>query len=83
MFDHIINVIDSDDSGKTYLVMCAYIEIYNEEVRDLLGDNPHERLDLKEDPNKVNIKYLTKFSSYHICFIKDVIYTTFCFNKFK
>lgn len=50
VFDHIINIIDSDDSGKTYLVMCAYIEIYNEEVRDLLGDNPQERLDLKEDP---------------------------------
>lgn len=29
---------------------CSYIEIYNEEIRDLVSKNPKERLDLKEDP---------------------------------
>ena len=37
-FDHIISVISTADSAnKKYLVRCAYIEIYNEEVHDLLG----------------------------------------------
>lgn len=36
-FDHIVNVIDNDESGKTYLVRVSYIEIYMEEIRDLLA----------------------------------------------
>lgn len=53
-FEHIFNIINSDETSKTFLVMCAYMEIYNEEVRDLLSVNHHDKLDLKEDPNKVN-----------------------------
>ena len=33
-------------------VRCSYLEIYNEEIRDLLGDDPKARCELKEDPNK-------------------------------
>ena len=29
-----------------------YLEIYNEEIRDLLGDDPKARCELKEDPSK-------------------------------
>lgn len=46
-----------------FLVRCSYLEIYNEEIHDLLVDNgrgPQAKLDLKEDPNKgVFIKDLT------------------------
>jgi hypothetical protein len=35
-FNHIVNIIDSTQNNK-YLVRCSYIEIYNEEVHDLLG----------------------------------------------
>lgn len=39
---------------------CAYVEIYNEEIRDLLGDDPNKKLDLKENPQKgVFVKDLT------------------------
>lgn len=38
-FDHIINVIDSDKTDKTFLVMVSYIEIYMEEIRDLLSED--------------------------------------------
>ena len=31
---------------------CSYLEIYNEEIRDLLGDDPKARCELKEDPTK-------------------------------
>jgi kinesin family protein 3/17 len=35
-FDHIINLINAT-SEKKFLVRCSYIEIYNEEIHDLLG----------------------------------------------
>jgi len=36
------------------------VEIYNEEIRDLLAKNPTNRLELKEDPDKgVYVKDLT------------------------
>lgn len=46
-FDHIFNKI-ATDTTSTYLVRASYLEIYNEEVRDLLGEDPHAKLDLKE-----------------------------------
>jgi kinesin family protein 3/17 len=46
-FEHIFNAIEQDQSRK-FLVTAAFIELYNEEVRDLLGDNPKQNLDLKE-----------------------------------
>lgn len=52
-FEHIFGCIDDDgNKDKKYLVRCSYIEIYNEEIRDLLGLNVEQKLDLKEDPNK-------------------------------
>jgi len=48
-------------SGCEFLVRCSYLEIYNEEVRDLLASNPDKKLELKEDPNKgVFVKDLTE-----------------------
>lgn len=35
-----------------YLLRCSYIEIYNEEIHDLLGKDVKHKLDLKEEPNK-------------------------------
>jgi hypothetical protein len=43
-----------------YLVHASYLEIYNEEIRDLLGKDIKRKLDLKEPvmsylPNLTNI----------------------------
>ena len=35
-FNHVVNIIESTNDRK-FLVRCSYIEIYNEEVHDLLG----------------------------------------------
>ena len=50
-----------------FLVRCSYLEIYQEEVRDLLNENAGtrgnipEKLDLKEDPERgVYVKNLTQ-----------------------
>lgn len=43
--------MDVADNSK-YLVFASYLEIYNEEVRDLLGKDVKAKLDLKEHPDK-------------------------------
>ena len=49
-FDHIFETIQSE--GVKYLVHASYLEIYNEDIRDLLGKDVKHRLDLKEHPEK-------------------------------
>ena len=37
-FDQIINIINNNsDTNKKFLLRCSYIEIYNEEIHDLLS----------------------------------------------
>jgi hypothetical protein len=41
--------------------MCSYVELYNEEIRDLLHSNDKAKLDLRESPEKgIFIKDLKK-----------------------
>lgn len=35
-----------------FLIHASYLEIYNEEIRDLLGKDSKAKLDLKEHPEK-------------------------------
>lgn len=50
-FDHIFETI-SVTEGTRFLVHASYLEIYNEDVRDLLGKDVKQKLDLKEHPEK-------------------------------
>lgn len=45
-FEHIFSSIGAS-AGKQYLVRASYLEIYNEEIRDLLSKSPKDKLDLK------------------------------------
>jgi len=37
-FDHIFGYFDdSNNNNKKFLIRCSYLEIYNEQIRDLLG----------------------------------------------
>ncbi|GAB5353188.1 hypothetical protein AAMO2058_000016200 [Amorphochlora amoebiformis] len=52
-FDQIFETIDgNEDKSKKYLVRGAFIEIYNEEVRDLLAKDYKTPLQVKEHPEK-------------------------------
>jgi kinesin family protein 3/17 len=50
-FDHIFDHIAVSE-GTKYIVRSSYLEIYNEEVRDLLGKDVKKKLELKEHPEK-------------------------------
>ena len=65
IFDHIA-VASSQAEKKEFLCRCSYLEIYNEEIRDLLADRKlkpgeePERLELHENPEQgVYVKDLT------------------------
>ena len=67
-FDQIYGFINEKSDGIKFLVRCSYLEIYNEEIHDLLVDPSQnkgpgavqKKLDLKEDPDKgVFVKDLT------------------------
>ena len=60
-FAQVFSLISSSHQpGRQCLVRASYIEIYNEEVRDLTADNPKQRCEVKEDKDKgVYIKGLS------------------------
>ena len=47
-FRHIFDSINGLGKDKEYLVRASFLEIYNEDVRDLLSKNPSNKLELKE-----------------------------------
>jgi kinesin family protein 3/17 len=56
-FQHIFGCIDDGEEGKRFLVRCSYLEIYQEEVYDLLLDHKRsnqapQKLEIKENPDK-------------------------------
>lgn len=50
-FDHIFSFI-SRSNDQQYLVRAQYLEIYQEDIRDLLSKDQNQRLELKESPDK-------------------------------
>ncbi|KAJ0003052.1 hypothetical protein NQD34_008201 [Periophthalmus magnuspinnatus] len=50
-FAHIFGHIAKAEGDTRFLVRVSYLEIYNEEVRDLLGKDQTERLEVKERPD--------------------------------
>ncbi|RWS29990.1 osmotic avoidance abnormal protein 3-like protein [Leptotrombidium deliense] len=46
-FEHIFEAISTTEFTK-FLVHASYLEIYNEEIRDLLGQDTRKKLELKE-----------------------------------
>ena len=50
-FAHIFGHIAKSGDDKNFLVRVSYLEIYNEEVQDLLGKDQQARLEVKERPD--------------------------------
>ena len=72
-FEHIFTHIDRTENEK-YLVRVSYLEIYQEEIRDLLSKDHKSRLELREKPDtgvyvKVDGEREKERESYHHFFI--------------
>ncbi|KAI4877677.1 hypothetical protein NFI96_021216, partial [Prochilodus magdalenae] len=50
-FEHIFETIQCSEDTK-FLVRASYLEIYKEEIRDLLGKDSKQKLELKEHPEQ-------------------------------
>ncbi|XP_012514712.1 PREDICTED: kinesin-like protein KIF17 isoform X2 [Propithecus coquereli] len=50
-FEHVFESVQCAENTK-FLVRASYLEIYNEDVRDLLGADTKHKLELKEHPEK-------------------------------
>lgn len=74
-FDHIFTHISRSQSDKQYLVRASYLEIYLEEVRDLLDPNhANTRLELRESPDTgVYVRDLTSCVCKSIKEIEEVM----------
>lgn len=59
-FESIFKQIECDAS-KEYLVRASYLEIYNEEIKDLLFKNGQKKLELKDKDTGVYVKDLSTF----------------------
>eukprot|EP00803_Ostreobium_quekettii_P010001 evm.model.scf_2563.2 EVM.evm.TU.scf_2563.2 scf_2563:10409-13107(-) len=60
-FRHIFDSIDVSEN-RQYLVRSSFLEIYNEEIRDLLSKNPKNKLQLKESKDRgVYVKGISSF----------------------
>uniref|UniRef100_H2T4J9 Kinesin-like protein n=1 Tax=Takifugu rubripes TaxID=31033 RepID=H2T4J9_TAKRU len=65
-FAHIFGHIAKAEGDKRFLVTVSYLEIYNEEVRNLLGKDQNQRLEVKERPDVgVYIKDLPGYVVYN------------------
>jgi len=73
-FEHIFSHI-SRSKEQQYLVRASYLEIYQEEIRDLLAKDQSKRFELKERPDTgVYIKDLSSFVTKSIKEIEQVMH---------
>uniref|UniRef100_A0A0K2TUX2 Kinesin-like protein n=1 Tax=Lepeophtheirus salmonis TaxID=72036 RepID=A0A0K2TUX2_LEPSM len=73
-FTHIFDRINSADVDSQFLVRASYLEIYQEEIHDLLSKDPTSKCELKERPDTgVYVKDLSSFVCKSISEIQHVL----------
>ncbi|KAL8594876.1 Kinesin-like protein kif3b [Nucella lapillus] len=76
-FDHVFNHI-SRSENQQYLVRASYLEIYQEEIRDLLARDQNKHLELKERPDTgVYVKDLSSFVTKNVKEIENIMNSGF------
>ncbi|KAL4225445.1 Kinesin-like protein kif3c [Mactra antiquata] len=72
-FEHIFSHIQNSENQQ-YLIRASYLEIYQEEIRDLLSKDQSRRLELKERPDTgVYVKDLSSFVTKSVREIEHVM----------
>uniref|UniRef100_A0A8C8TB14 Kinesin-like protein KIF17 n=1 Tax=Peromyscus maniculatus bairdii TaxID=230844 RepID=A0A8C8TB14_PERMB len=74
-FEHVFESVQCAENTK-FLVRASYLEIYNEDVRDLLGADTKQKLELKEHPEKgVYVKGLSMHTVHNVTQCERVMET--------
>ncbi|XP_062827399.1 kinesin-like protein KIF17 isoform X2 [Anolis carolinensis] len=74
-FEHLFESVQCAENTK-FLVRASYLEIYNEDIRDLLGSNTKQKLELKEHPEKgVYVKGLSQHTVHSIAQCEHIMET--------
>ncbi|KAM9299538.1 kinesin-like protein KIF17 [Gastrophryne carolinensis] len=74
-FEQIFESIQCAENTK-FLVRASYLEIYNEEIRDLLGEDTKQRLELKEHPDRgVYVKGLSQHTVHSVAECEKIMET--------
>uniref|UniRef100_A0A8R1I7W8 Kinesin motor domain-containing protein n=1 Tax=Caenorhabditis japonica TaxID=281687 RepID=A0A8R1I7W8_CAEJA len=72
--EHIFEHMAASHNQEEYLVRASYLEIYQEEIRDLLEAESNKKLEIKERPDGgVYVKDLTSRLTRSIAEIQDVM----------
>jgi hypothetical protein len=72
-FEYIFAAIQAS-ANKQYLVRASFLEIYNEEIRDLLSKSPKDKLELKEHKDSgIYVKGLNAFVVKSVPEIRNVL----------
>lgn len=69
-FVHVFERVQGTKADEQYLVRASYLEIYNEEVRDLLSKEPKNKLELKEHPEHGT--YVKDLSSFPVRTVQEM-----------
>ncbi|XP_027697229.1 kinesin-like protein KIF17 isoform X2 [Vombatus ursinus] len=72
-FEHIFESVQCAENTK-FLVRASYLEIYNEDIRDLLGADTKQKLELKEHPEKgVYVKGLSMHTVHSVAHCERIM----------
>lgn len=69
-FDHIFKIINATPT-KQFLVRASFLELHNEEIRDLLNKNMNNKMELREKPE--GGFYVKELSSFMIQSVKELL----------
>ncbi|XP_038190807.1 LOW QUALITY PROTEIN: kinesin-like protein KIF17 [Arvicola amphibius] len=74
-FEHVFESVQCAENTK-FLVRASYLRVYNEDVRDLLGADTKQKLELKEHPEKgVYVKGLSMHTVHSVAQCERVMET--------
>ncbi|XP_009875156.1 PREDICTED: kinesin-like protein KIF17, partial [Apaloderma vittatum] len=74
-FEHIFESVQCAENAK-FLLRASYLEIYNEDIRDLLGADTKQKLELKEHPEKgVYVKGLSLHTVHSVTQCEQIMET--------
>lgn len=65
-FNHIVALI-SQAKDKNFLLRCSFIEIYNENIHDLLSDDNTKKMKLKQDKKRGKYLFRQPLTNYFRC----------------